>query len=398
MAGMSPSGFEIATQAQLLTEIQQAMRTSPALNPNGRVNLSPDSVLGVVSAIVADKLAELWQVMQAVYSSQYRGGAEGASLDALADLVGVTRSPATGGRVTLAGTGTNGTFLTAGRRVRDPARPSVEWVTIDNVIIAGGVFTVEAQANVNGPITANAGTLNSIVTPVAGWSTVTNPADAAPGSNDETDASLRQKMTDLFFGAGSRTTGAIRSAVMAVAGVTEAYVFENVTDTVNAFGVPGRNIEVVVEGGDDNDIGIAIYNTKSEGIGTYTATGDSANVPTAYNLTGDLVDIFFSRPVPVVAFVYVEVESDGSNVNVVADMQAALAAFGDSFTVGSKIRRTRFIPQAYGVAGVAGVPRLGISKMSALDAIAGAANLQDIVLQFRENGVFDTTRVAVVLV
>ena len=87
MAGMSPSGFEFATQAQLLTEIQQAMRTSPALNPNGRVNLAPDSVLGVLSAIVADKLAELWQLMQAVYSSQYRSGAEGASLDALADLV-----------------------------------------------------------------------------------------------------------------------------------------------------------------------------------------------------------------------------------------------------------------------------------------------------------------------
>lgn len=389
---LTSAGLVIKTFEEVDAEIKADMRASPILNPNGKLPLDSNTDAGQVIAVVADKIAEAWQVIQAVYASQYRQSAEGASLDALVDLIGLQRQPPAAGRVTLTGTGVNGTILPAGRSVRDPARPAVEWITLSSVTISGGVYSVEAQASVTGPIPANAGTLTQIVTPVAGWTTVTNPADAAVGKDIETDRALRQRMLDLFAGSGARSTASIRSAVLRVAGVVEAYVFENPSDSENDDGVPGHNIEVVVDGGDDLEIAQAIYDNKSEGIGTFSAQSGGG---IAVDVRGESVVIAFSRPIDVPIFVYVQIESNGMNSNVVADVKARLATYGNSLPIGAKQRRTRFIPEAFAVNGVLGVLRLGISTIGAVEAKAASLTLEDIALYFRENGLYSSINIEV---
>ncbi len=397
---LTSAGLVIKTQAELFAELVVAMRASPILNPDDLLDVDDpeESVLGAIAAIMSDQFADIQQVMQAIYASQYRASAEGASLDALAELIGATRIPAAGSRVDLSLTGVNGTIIPAGSRVRDADRPDVEWVTLDAVTIALGVASVEAQADVTGPISANTGTLDDIVTPVAGWATVTNAADAVRGVDVETDASLRLRMIDLLSTPGSSTLGAILAAVTAVAGVTQARAFENAGDSTNGYGVPPRNIEMVVSGGDDNEIAQAIYDNKAAGAGTYSATGDSG---TATDVNGDSVTIEFSRPEAIDIYVYIEVVVDGSNPDVASEIQAAVAAYGDTHLAGAKVVRTKFFSSVYGVDSVDNVRKLGVGT-SAGDTFGGAQDsshtMTDVEMAFREQGVFDTARVEVVIV
>lgn len=395
---LTSTGFSIPTYEEIRDEILAAFVADPTLNPDGRLNVTPDSVLGVVARIVAQRELALNELMQAVYASQYLSGASGASLDLLAELVGVTRSPATNSTAVLTVTGTPGTILSAGRIVRDPLIPTVEWTTTEAVTIpGGGSTTVTAAASTTGPVAANASTLTEIVTPVAGWATVTNAADATLGTPVQSDTSLRRLIQDMFFGAGSKTSGAIRSAILAVPGVVEAFVFENPDAVTNSFGVPPHNIEAVVDAPDDpatNDaIAQAILDYKALGVGSYSATSDSGN---AENANGETVAVAFSRPVPVDVYVYIRVELGvGAASTALTDIATAVAAFGDQVGIGKKVRRSRFFAPIYAIPGVVNVDRVGVSDVDAATAEANALTLVDITVPFRGKAAFDTARIVV---
>lgn len=389
---LTSTGFAIKTFDEFKTEIEDEIRANAALNPNGRIDLSAQSVIGQLVGIFAAKLAEMHEVMQAVYASAYASSAEGAALDAVVDLIGLTRRAATGSRVTLRLTGINGTVIPSGSTVRDPDRPDVEWDTLASATIAAGVATVEAQCSTNGVITANANTLTEIVTPIAGWNTVLNQADATPGLAEETDVELRQRLVDLAFATGSSTTSAIRAALLQVEGVTDVGVFENNQEATNAFGVPAKTIEAVVDGGADADIAQAIFDNKAAGIGTYSASSDSGS---ATDANGDAVTINFSRPDPIDCYVFAAVTHDGNNPDIEAEIEAAIVAFGDTSRVGQNVIRSRFYSVIHAVSGVLNVSILGISRVS--QPTAGTSTTNDITIAFRERAVFDTSRVVLTL-
>jgi len=395
---LTPTGLTVPTYAESLAEIHAAIRASPALNPNGRVLLDETSVLGVIAAIVASKHAELNELVLAVYASAYKASAEGDALDALAALIGVVRAAAASSTTDLSFTGTDGTIIPSGTRFSDAERTDLEWITVETVTIVAGVAVADAQASITGPVAANAGTIEKIITPVAGLTTVTNVADARAGRDIQTDESLRQTMDDLLYAVGSGTTGAIRSAVLAVPGVLEGFVFENVADATNSFGVPPHNVEVVVDGGLDEDLAQAIYDNKAAGTGTYSATGDG---DWAVDINGEDVAINWSRPIDVLIWVYVEIETNGDNTTVSDDSKTAAAAFGNELAIGAKVRRSRFIHPIEVVSSVTNVLRVGVSKVDAAGALA-AANLDgaaaDIVMAFREKARFSTARITVAVV
>jgi uncharacterized phage protein gp47/JayE len=391
---LDADGLTIKTQGELEDEIKEALRASPDLNPNGRINLGPDSVLGVLASIFSDKLAELYQLVQAVYASQYPSSAEGASLALITALQGVTRKAASASTAVVTFSGVGATVIPIGTVIRDPDRPTVEWVSTTEAIIGVGDSTATVQASTTGPIAANAGTLTELVTPIVGVNALENEADATLGTVEEEDAALRQRRIDLLFAIGSSTPPAILSAVLAVPGVVEASVFENPSTVTNDFGVPAKNIEVVVDGGDDAALAQAIYDNKAAGMGTYTATADG---DFAEDVNGQDVDIAFSRPVPVEVFVYVEAELSSTAVSSTAeDLKTALAAFGDQSKLGQKVIRSKLFTPAYSVPGVANVRRLGVSGVDAAGALAAATTLDDVTVAFREKASFDTTRIVVV--
>jgi uncharacterized phage protein gp47/JayE len=91
---------------------------------------------------------------------------------------------------------------------------------------------VPFAAQTYGPIPVPANSLTEILTPVAGWQSLTNFKAGVTGRFTETDAGLRLRRNNSLRVSGSATVEAIRSRLLQdVPGVTSVLVFENVTMT-----------------------------------------------------------------------------------------------------------------------------------------------------------------------
>lgn len=165
-----------------------------------------------------------------------------------------------------------------------------------------GLWTLEAQAsagdfqsNTAGTITVPANSLTEIVTPVSGWDSANNPSAGEAGAEVETDVALRIRRREELI-SGKSTDNAIRIAVEKVANVSSASVFSNRALVTDASGIPAKAFEVVVLGGDEDEIAQAIYESAPAGIEIY-GTNDLGTAIDPIDFTSEVID--FSRPTPV---------------------------------------------------------------------------------------------------
>lgn len=171
------------------------------------------------------------------------------------------------------------------------------FVVTANLSIDKAYQGVAATSQVAGAVRAPIGTIDTIDTPISGLDSVDNEEEPNLGRSLETDAELRVRRALSLSLAGSSTPDAIRAAVGNVTGVSTVFVVENITNAIDGDGRPAKSFEVIVEGGDDDDIAQAIYDNKPAGIET-TNRGSQAAV-TATDAEGNSIDIYFSRPVSV---------------------------------------------------------------------------------------------------
>jgi hypothetical protein len=191
------------------------------------VNLDEGSVLGNLLDTVAARLDELAEASQDLFDSFDERNSTGVYLENLARLVGVSgRTPATYSSVTLTLTATAPCTVPLGSIVADAT--GQQWETLAAVVFAApGSAPVAAQPDVTGPIAAGIGSLTTIVTPVTGWSAVTNAAAATAGTDRETDAELRSRRRLSLQIAGAAAPDAIRARVLDVDGITACLVVDN---------------------------------------------------------------------------------------------------------------------------------------------------------------------------
>lgn len=90
--GITATGFVTKQQNTIIQEINAIIQT--IWGPN--VNLAPQSNFGQFAGIFSEREALIWQLLEAVYDSQYPGGAEGTSVDNILALNNLRRLPATG--------------------------------------------------------------------------------------------------------------------------------------------------------------------------------------------------------------------------------------------------------------------------------------------------------------
>ena len=110
--GLSSTGFLAKPNAQSVTDLEGDFQ-----NVFGQgINVSPKSVFGQVIGIMADRLTDIWQLAQAVYSAMNPDAATGVQFDSIAALTGCTRELAAPSIVAdvviagVAGTAVPGTF------------------------------------------------------------------------------------------------------------------------------------------------------------------------------------------------------------------------------------------------------------------------------------------------
>jgi len=170
---------------------------------------------------------------------------------------------------------------------------SVFEITQEGTIQSGYVL-VPAQAIEVGPVVAAPNTINTIVTSIPGWDAVTNPEAAKEGTFIETDEDLRLRRDLSVANSSSTNVDAIFTAVSDLDGTEDTLVLENKSSVTDGNGLQPNSFEVIVQGGEDADIALAIL--RNHPCGIYSNGGTIMSVPTKQ---GFPTEIRFTRPTSV---------------------------------------------------------------------------------------------------
>lgn len=355
--GLLPTGFARKPLEVIDSEVEAALR---AISP--LITLDADDPFAQAIKVLTGKVGELWEVAEAVNASQGPDQAGGAALDALVALNGIRRESAKKSRVTATVNLNDGTDIAAGTAYASvDGNPNAVFVNVDPMVNASGAAAnvpVIFEAVDTGPVVAAAGTLTQIDTALTGWNSITNAADAALGSAIESDPDLRLRREQELGEQGGGTLDRMATKLEAVAGVTAARVYENVSAVTDAWGLPPKSFEAVIDGSgyDFDQVAQVIWDNKPLGIepfgsalGTATDKQGDAHTMRFTAAAAVTVDVQYSGIVPASGWDY-------------SEFQAALVAAGAAMPVGEDVYASTLICAALQVDGITAVTTLEIRR------------------------------------
>lgn len=336
--GVTPTGWVSKPASEILAEITAAQVA--AIDPG--LDTSPESVVGCLDGIMTLQFSQLWEIGQMCSAAMDPNNASYAQLAAVAQLTGTVPRAAQPGTVSLHVQLAGFATLNAGSIAYVPGQPQNTWATnvsVTNTNSTPQYFDVPATAPDPGYQVAAANSITAMF-PVTGWLSVTNPLDAIPGQDAETDAQVRvRRQTELAQG-GSSAVPAIQRALLEVANVVQAVVYENPTDTTNAMGLPPHGVMCLVDGGADTDVATAIFNAKGAGIQT---VGLGTNL--TYNRSQNVIDangqswvINWQRPQPLNIYIQWSVDVDPATYAQDPAVLAAIVGYMTGLLAGQPVR------------------------------------------------------------
>jgi len=216
-----------------------------------------------------------------------------------------------------------------------------------NLTTTKAALVIESVCTVTGIIYAPAGKITTIETTISGLVSVRNRVDGVVGRDIETDTELRVRRIVSLKKASAATKDSILAEVLEVDGVSSAYLFENLEDE-EVDSRPGHSIEVIVAGGDDQEIAEAIWRKKAAGI--QTTNRGSASPVTITDSLGNTQNVYFSRPstkriyVNVTYSLFDEEVFPSGGASVIAQ---AVADYGNSLDMGKDVIPKRFYGAIY---------------------------------------------------
>lgn len=265
------NGLQVKTLPTLISELETALRDIYGAD----INLDSNSPDGQLVNIMAQAGVDVRELIQSTYNSFNPDRAVGRVLDERVAINNIQRqsgtytnqpvSITTDRTVTLSGLDADFNNPDGlGFTVQDDA--GNQFVLIDTVTLNAGTTSVNFRARNIGAVQTTVNTITNAVTIVLGVTGVNNPSGALEtGTDEETDAELRIRRASSVANASSGYLNGLLGNVLNIDGVTEARLFENVTNAVDANGIPAHGIWLIAEGGSNTDIGNAIYERKSAG-------------------------------------------------------------------------------------------------------------------------------------
>lgn len=233
-------------------------------------------------------------------------------------------------------------------------------------------------------------TVTNIVTPINGWESVTNTKILSTGRNDETDAELRQRWSLSVYQKASNMLEAIQANVFRrITGVVACVAYENNTDIVDIYGRLPHSIEVIVDGGDEQDIAEMIFR--------YTCGGIDFNGAISKEVT-DMANVKhivkFNRPTEIKIWLKFNITKnveESWDSNGIAKIKQLIVDLGNKHTIGQDVILQKFIALIYD----------NITGVGFVDVLATKGNTDDnysnenIIINATEKPVFDLDRVEI---
>jgi len=299
--GISATGFQRKRLDEIIADTTADFKTVFGDN----LNVTPESPDGQIIGLISGSQADLWEIAEGDYNAFNPSAATGNALSNLVQINGITRQIAVATTATVTITGTNGTNIPLGSSISTIDKSVTFTTDVLVTIPVAGFIDVSVTATSVGAVPAVASTITIIDTPITGWDSVINAADAIEGSAEETDTELRARRELSVSKAAKGILETILAEVLAVDNVVEAFVYENTTLSTNINNnTPGKAFQVVVLGGSDATIATAIFDEKPVGIEAYgttiVAVDDSQLIPH---------DIGFTRPATISIYIIVNINT-----------------------------------------------------------------------------------------
>lgn len=279
---ISSAGITLPSYAEVLLGFQQGYQSVYGTD----VVITPDTMDGQWIAIQAQAYFDLCQMIGVIYNSWGVLNTTGPMLDNICALTNTQRQAATNSTAVVTITGAAYTLITNGV-IGDNQNLGTTWDLPASVTIpSGGTIQVTATCTTAGAVTALASSLTQILTPTAGWNSVTNATPAISGVAVETDAQLAQQQQLAVSQSSLTPMAAIAAAVANVPGVSEVTYFNNDSNSI-VNGVPPNNFAIIVAGGTTTAVAAAIAATKPPGISSF---GNTSAVVFDVNGVPDLIN------------------------------------------------------------------------------------------------------------
>jgi uncharacterized phage protein gp47/JayE len=343
-AQITPTGITAPTLDQIISSLQasyaQIYGTDNIFDP------STQDTQWI--AIQAQAIYDCNLTAIAVYNQFSPATAVGAGLSSVVKINGLERESSSFSTADVTLVATAGLIIDAGQ-IGDNLNLGTVWDLSPTVTITpDGTLTTTATCTTAGSISVGAGVLDQILTPTAGWDSVTNGSNSSPGAPVELDAELRQRQavsTDL---PAQTPFDAIVGALRNVAGVTAVGGYVNNTSTTDVNGVPPHGIALVVQGGAVQDVVNVIGLKKTPGPPTFGTTSGTYVSPFGIPET-----INFSIPTQETITTVTTLEPlTGFTSAISAEIQNAIATYINSLgltlglTTGNNVRITRLYAPA----------------------------------------------------
>jgi Uncharacterized homolog of phage Mu protein gp47 len=334
------------------------------------------------------KTYDVMQFLQMVYNNRGPATAIGVGLDGVLKINGLMRKSKSYSTASVVLSGTANTQINNGV-IQDIT--GYKWGLPSSITIgSNSTATVLATCQTPGPVIASAGDINIIVTPTNGWASVTNPAAATLGANQEKDSAVRSRQAVSVALPTRSVLEGLKAEIDNTPAVTRSRVYENDTDEENSAGILAHSIAVVVDGGTDANIAKAIFRKK--GPGTHTQGTTEIDVTDIFN---EVNTIRFYRPTPVDVDVVVNVKSlSGYTTQTTADIKTKIANFLNSFRIGDSVSVSSLWGAALSAMSSLTSPTYSITSLTAAKH-SGTQGSDDIVIAFNEAAHGNTSYITV---
>ncbi len=252
--------------------------------PNASVN--EDTVVdGLIEGFSTTLANTTEQNLKEVYQAAYILDASGRQLTKRAEELGFFRKDAVKAtgvvKFSRNQTATQDYTIPEGTVVETLAEDPVQFETREEVILSSGTRTVKAniqalEGGTSGNVGAN--TIEAMPSPPTGVGSVTNPNPTGDpayndtdgntllvGADEEDDEELQNRVLRQDGSPGSASSDDISTALSNIDSVIDATAIVNNTDTDNtgSGGLPPYSTEVVVQGGDKEDIVETLFDVMS---------------------------------------------------------------------------------------------------------------------------------------
>lgn len=256
------------------------------------ITIDPDTPDGQMLGLIAIAKSDIEELGATIYKNLDADNASGSWLELNAAYAGLRRKKASYSYLRgVILTGNAGAIIPAGSTIIDGNKK--RWMIVSETTLNNlGSARVDFRSENLGvyPLPAHADF--TIETVVLGWEKASNPDKAEEGVEEERDSQLRMRFFRSRSQPSQNSVEAIEAKLERLPDVTEVICLENIGDTVDENGLPRKSINVIVDGGIDEEIANIIYHNKTAGAALMGET--EVKVPTAKGLP---VTIKFDRPI-----------------------------------------------------------------------------------------------------